>query len=110
MVMTFVIRWSWLLGLALFLPVSLPAGGEERFLPQVCRFVDSIPLLAGDCCNLRAEPSALAPSLRTIEVGTPLRVLRTWHSSNGQEWLQVQISTNEIIELSSVVRRGWVNV
>ena len=99
-----------MLGIALFLPAALPAGGGTRFQPKVCRFTGPIPFLSGDCCDLLATPSSFAPSLRTLEIGTPLRVLRTWQAPNGEDWLQVQIATNAFIELSSSVRRGWVNV
>ena len=34
---TVMLRWSWLLGVSLFGPVALPAGGAERRLPQVRR-------------------------------------------------------------------------
>ena len=108
--MTCALRWSWVLGIALFLPVDLPAGGGQRFEPQVSRWKSSSSFLAGDCCHLLATPFALAPRLRTLKLGTPIRVLRRWHSPNGEEWLQVQISKNEIFQSSSAVRRGWVNV
>ncbi|WP_414153500.1 SH3 domain-containing protein [Prochlorococcus sp. MIT 1307] len=107
--MTYVFRWSWLLGIALFFPVALPAGGGQLYQPKICRCFASTPLLAGNCCLLKASPSIFAPSLRTISVGTPLRVLRSWKAADGKEWLQVNIATNQIMELSSG-RRGWLNV
>lgn len=108
--MTFALRWSWVLGIALFLPAALPAGGGERYQPEICRLESSSPVFAGECCDLQASPSESAPSLRTLVVGTPLRVVRSWKSSNGEEWLQVQISNNPIIDLFPLARRGWVNV
>ena len=110
MPITFAIRWSWVLGIALFLPAALPAGGGQRFVPEVCRWKGPISLLAGDCCHLLATPFEFAPRLRTLTVGTPIRVLRSWNAPSGEEWLHVQISTNEIINSSIDVRRGWVNV
>ena len=110
MAITFAIRWTWVLGIALFLPVALPAGGGEFSQPKVSSFEGSIPFFASNCCELLATPFKFAPRLRSLEVGTPLRVLRSWHGSDGQEWLQVQISTNAIIRFSSLARRGWINV
>ena len=108
--MTYALRWSWLLGIALFLPAALPAGGAFRSQVEICRLEDSTSFLAGDSCNLQVSPFAFSPSLRTVEFGTPLRVLRSWHAPNGKEWLQVQINTTSMIEVSSAVKRGWVNV
>ena len=103
-------RWSWVLGIALFFPVALPAGGGQRLQPEVCRPKGSTPFFAGYCCHLLATPFAFAPRLRTLAIGTPIRVLRSWHAPNGEEWLQVQISTHHIIQSSNVVSRGWINV
>ena len=108
--MTFALRWSWVLGIALFCPVALPAGGGERYKLEIRRLTPVNSLLTGDCWVLKAGPYPLAPSLRTLQLGTPLRVLRIWHGAHGEEWLQVQITSNEIVELTSVVRRGWINV
>lgn len=108
--MTFALRWSWVLGIALFFPVALPAGGGERYKSEIWRSAPYSPFLTDDCCALKAAPCEFAPSLRTLSLGTPLRVVRIWHGAHGEEWLQVQITSNEIIELSSVVRRGWINV
>ena len=111
MAITFAIRWTWVLGIALFLPVALPAGGGEHLeTKKICRFQGSLPFLADNCCDLLATPLALAPSLRTLEIGTPLRVLRSWQAPDGDEWLQVQITSNTFIDFSSPVRRGWINV
>ena len=108
--MTFALRWSWVLGIALFLPVALPAGGGERYKSAISLREDGDSLFAGDCCVLQVSPFAVAPSLCKLRVGTPLRVLRSWQSTDKSEWLQVQIASSEIIELSSSVRRGWLNV
>jgi len=109
-VLTFAIRWSWILGIALFLPVDLPVGGGERYQSEVCRCEGSTSFLSGDSCVLKASPLPFSPNLRTVQIGTPLRVLRSWQSNTGEEWFQVQIASNSMLELAASVRRGWVNV
>ena len=108
--MTFALRWSWVLGIALFFPVALPAGGGERNQPEISGMESRRSFFTGNNCFLKASPSALAPSLRSLQVGTPIRVLSRWQSVDGQEWLRIQIASSEIFESSSLVRRGWINV
>ncbi len=96
-----VLRWSWLLGVALMAPAALPAGGGELRQPQVRRRSGSGPLHISSDCPLRHSPLAVAPSLSTLAIGTPCRLLRRWPGDDGQDWLQVQV-------LSGDCPRGWL--
>ncbi|MED5562389.1 MAG: SH3 domain-containing protein, partial [Cyanobacteriota bacterium] len=51
-----VLRWGWVLGVALLAPADLPAGGAERRQPEIRRSDRSGPLLAGTSCELRVSP------------------------------------------------------
>ena len=110
LVMTFLLRWSWVLGIALFLPVTLPAGGPEKYQSKIHFSKKENSFLISNCSILRTNPSTFAPSLRTLQIGTSVKILRKWRSSDNKKWLQVQIASNEIMELPSAVRRGWLNV
>ena len=90
-----VLRWSWLLGVALMAPAALPAGGGDCRQPQLRRRSGSGPLHLNAESPLRLSPVAVAPRLRTLPGGTPLRLLRRWSGSDGQDWLQVQTLTGE---------------
>ncbi len=105
-----VVHWGCLLGVALIAPVSLPAGGAERRNPEIRQRERSGPFLLSESCVLRSSPYVEAPSLSTLEVGTPLRILRCWHSPDGNSWLQVKIPFSEFVGLDSQARRGWVSV
>ena len=89
------LRWSWLLGVALMAPAALPAGGGDCRQPQLRRRSGSGPLHLNAESPLRLSPLAVAPRLRTLPGGTPLRLLRRWSGSDGQDWLQVQTLTGE---------------
>ncbi len=113
--MTLLIRWGWMLVLALFVPVSLPAGGgtEPRKSSQILRRDPRSgcdPLIGLSSFSLRASPSSIAPALCNFESGTPLRVLRSWESEDGKSWLMVQIASGNLARLNCSLRRGWVNV
>ena len=96
-----VLRWSWLLGVALMAPAALPAGGGDCRQPQLRRRSGSGPLHLNDDSPLQLSPLAVAPRLRTLPGGTPLRLLRRWSGSDGQDWLQVQTLAGE-------QSRGWI--
>ena len=97
------LRWSWLLGVALMAPADLPAGGADRRQPQVRRRVGSGPLHTGRETALQLSPMTVAPRLRSLEAGTSLRLLRRWTTADGRDWLQVQT-------LSGESQRGWIRV
>ena len=95
------LRWSWLLGVALMAPAALPAGGGDCRQPQVRRRSGRGPLHTASDQALRISPIAVAPRLRTLKAGTSLRLLRRWSTADGQDWLQVQT-------LDRDRRRGWL--
>jgi len=103
------LRWGWLLGVALLGPASLPAGGAERRLPQIRRQNGEGPLLSGSDCLLQAGPGLAAPALRRLEIGTPLQLLRHWRSADGRDWIQVQVASHPAFPGGSDRQRGWIH-
>ena len=104
-----VLRWSWLLGIALLAPAALPAGGADRRQPEVRRRSAGGPLISGGGDVLQAAPHINAPALRRLDLGTPLQVLRLWRCENGEEWLQVQVAATVGADHPAQTRRGWVH-
>ena len=103
-----VVRWGCVLGMALFAPVTLPAGGGELHKPAVLKRERSSPLLVSDQCVLRSSPFVVAPALIKLKNGTPLRVLRSWESVDGDNWIQVQILSLDFSAVGMSARRGWM--
>ena len=95
---------------SLLAPISLPAGGASQANSAIRRSDGAGPMLAGDNCNLRASPSVNAPTLRIVQAGTPIRVLRIWNGPDGNHWIQVKILSIELVEVLDSPTRGWVNV
>ena len=107
----YLLRWSWILLAALLLPVSLPAGGNlDSSQSQIRRRKSSIQLFTGNHCILKVSPLTVAPTLKKVEIGTPIRVLRVWTNDEGRQWLQVQVSSASNSNLFSQGDRGWLNV
>jgi hypothetical protein len=99
-----VLTWAALLGIALFAPAALPAGGADRRLPELRRRESPLePLLNPTGCVLRAAPRSQAPLLGSLEAGVPLRVLRTWMEPGGRRWLRVATTG-----AGGRASRGWL--
>jgi hypothetical protein len=93
-------RWGAVLAFALFAPVSLPAGGADRRLPDLRRRNAGEPLLSTGSQALQVAPDQLAPALAEVDVDQPLRVVRSWCDHGGEQWLQVEVGE----------QRGWLAV
>ena len=93
-------RWGALLAFALFAPVSLPAGGGDRRALELRRRSAGEPLLSTGGLALQSAPEQQAPVLAELRADQPLRVLRSWRSGSGEQWLQVEAAE----------RRGWLAV
>jgi len=99
-------RWVALLGFALIAPVTLPAGGADRRLPEVRRRQAGEPLLSAGARSLQASPEHQAPALARLSGDEPLRVLRRWQSPAGDHWLQVEAAASPAG--LAPARRGWL--
>ena len=93
-------RWGAVLAFALFAPVSLPAGGADRRLPDLRRRSAGDPLLSTGRQAIQAAPDQQAPALAQIQADQPLRVVRSWRDQGGEQWLQVDAGE----------QRGWLAV
>ena len=107
--MVILLRWGWLLGIALLGPIALPAGGAQCISPQIRFRKSSDPFLSTRASRLRATPIQHAPIVRKLVIGTPFRVLRKWQGSDGKEWLYVQVFTSGESTTNSA-RNGWLDV
>ena len=99
-----------LLSFAFLTPIDLPAGGTSRKKDLISYDDCPGPILAGKYCELRAYPSIDVKPIRTIQAGTPIRILRIWHDQSGSDWLHIQISSLEAVEDIKLVNRGWISL
>ena len=104
------LRWTWVLGLALMAPVALPAGGADPRHPDPRRRGHNGPLLSGRRDQLKSSPAAQAPSLLNLGRDTPMKVLRHWHGPDGRRWTYVQVLSGYGLGVGQVHKRGWINV
>ena len=107
LISTFIV-WAWLLGIALVVPTTLPAGGAQESLIQYRKNNIGSPIIAMKDFNLLSSASLNSSILTRVKAGTPVKVLKNWESTHTGEWLLVHITMNNFNQL--FYKRGWVNI
>ena len=107
LISTFIV-WTWLLGISLVVPTTLPAGGAQESIIQHRKNNVGSPIIALKDFNLLSSASENPSVLTRIKAGTPVTVLRNWNSSDGKKWLFVNVSIRNFNQL--FYKRGWVNI
>ena len=104
---TFIV-WTWLLGIALVVPTTLPAGGAQESIIQNRKNNVGSPIIALKDFNLYSSASNNSSILTRVKAGTPVKILKIWDSSDREKWLLVNISIQDFNQL--FYKRGWVNI
>ena len=107
-IITTFIVWTWLLGIALVVPTTLPAGGAQESIIQNRKNNVGSPIIALKDFNLLSSASQNSSILTRVKAGTPVKILKIWDSSDRQKWLLVNISIQDFNQL--FYKRGWVNI
>ena len=104
---TFIV-WTWLLGIALVVPTTLPAGGAQESIIQNRKNNVGSPIIALKDFNLLSSASKNSSILTRVKAGTPVKILKIWDSSDRGKWLLVNLSIQDFNQL--FYKRGWVNI
>ena len=104
---TFIV-WTWLLGIALVVPTTLPAGGAQESIIQNRKNNVGSPIIALKDFNLLSSASKNLSILTRVKAGTPVKILKIWDSPNREKWLLVNISIQDFNQI--FYKRGWVNI
>tara|TARA_B100000131_G_C17597182_1_gene401819 strand:- start:126 stop:452 length:327 start_codon:yes stop_codon:yes gene_type:complete len=108
--MNFLFGLSWLVFAALFVPIDLPAGGLSLNKLPSSQSTKSNILFAGSCCDLFKEPVHGSQVASHLEIGTPLKIIRSWSASDGHTWYQVQQIGLAFLDSPGHFKRGWLHV
>ena len=103
--------WTWLLGIALVVPATLPAGGGQKSQKSIIhhkKYNTSSPIIAFKEFNLLSSASINSSILTRVKEGTPLKVLKAWDSPDSGKWLLVDVLTHQFNQIFS--KRGWVRI
>ncbi len=107
LISTFIV-WSWLLGISLVLPTSLPAGGFQISIIQQRKNNIGSPIIALKDFNLLSSVSNNSSILARFKAGTPVNVLKVWDSGESGKWLLVNVISQNSYQ--SFQQRGWVSI
>ena len=104
---TFIV-WTWLLGIALVVPTTLPAGGAQESIIQNRKNNVGSPIIALKDFNLLSSASKNSSILTPVKAGTPVKVLNIWDTTDSGKWLLVNILIRDFNQV--FYKRGWVNI
>ena len=107
LISTFII-WTWLLGISLVVPTSLPAGGSQKSTIHQRENNIGSPLIALKDFNLLSSASNNSSVLTRVPFGTPVEVLQVWDSTGSGKWLLVKVLSQNFYQL--FYKRGWINI
>ena len=107
LISTFII-WTWLLGISLVVPTSLPAGGSQKSIIQHRENNIESTLIAFKDFNLLTSASNNSSILTRVQTGTPVNILKVWESKYTGKWLLVNVLNQDSYQL--FYKRGWVNI
>ena len=106
LISTFIV-WTWLLGISLLVPTTLPAGGAQKSMIQSRENRIGSPLIALKEFNLLSAADSSSSILTSVKEGTPINVLKVWDSSESEQWLLVNVLCQNFYQFFYI--RGWVN-
>ena len=102
------IVWTWLLGIALVVPTTLPAGGAQKSNIQHRKNNISSPIIALKEFNLLSSASNNSSVLTTVKAGTPVNIMKVWESTDNGKWLLVNVLSRDFYQF--FYKKGWVNI
>ncbi len=102
------IIWTWLLGISLVVPTSLPAGGSQKSMIQHRENNIGSPLIALKDFKLLSSVSNDSSILTRVQAGTPVNILKVWYANDNCQWLLVNVMSEDFDQL--FYKRGWVNI
>ena len=104
---TFII-WTWLLGISLVVPTSLPAGGSQKLIIQHRENNIHSTLIALKDFELLSSATLNSSIVSRFDSGTPVDVLKVWNSNDSGKWLLVNVLSQNFNQF--FYKRGWVNI
>ena len=107
LISTFIV-WTWLLGIALVVPTTLPAGGAQKTNIQYRDNDIRSPLIALKEFNLLSAASDDSSVLTRVKAGTPVNVMKVWESKDNGKWLLVNVLSEDFYQF--FYKKGWVNI
>ena len=107
LISTFIV-WTWLLGISLVVPTTLPAGGAQKSNIQHRESNIRSPIIALTEFNLLSSASNNSSVLTRVKAGTPVNILKVWDGNDREKWLLVNVLSQDFYQF--FYKKGWVNI
>ena len=99
-----------LMTFALIAPITLPAGGIQKNLNQSKFPHNTNEIILSSKTSLHSFPEINSKKLLVLDIGSSLSVLHVWKVSENEIWLRVELSSNQLLDHPSKVRKGWIKM
>ena len=99
-----------LIGFALIGPITLPAGGIQRYLNEYKTLDNSKEIILNGSSPLYTFPKTNAKKLMVLNPGSSLSILRKWVVNDGNIWARVELANNRFIEHPAITTKGWIKI
>ena len=99
-----------LIGFALIGPITLPAGGIQRFMNEYKTLNNPKEIILHSNCSLYTFPKTKAKKLMVLYPGSTLSILRKWVVSESDVWARVELATNRFIDDPNRAIKGWIKM
>jgi len=107
LISTFII-WTWLLGISLVIPTTLPAGGAQKSIIESRENHIGSPFISFKDFNLLSSATQNSTSITRIKSGTPVKVIKVWDENESGKWLLINVLSQDYNQLFN--KRGWVYI
>ena len=99
-----------LIGFALICPITLPAGGIQKFLAEYKTIDNSKEIILKGSCALYTFPQTKAKKLMVLYPGSSLSILHKWEVNESDIWARVELLTTRFIEHPNKTTKGWIKI
>ena len=99
-----------LIGFALIGPITLPAGGIQKYLNEYKTLNNSKEIILNTNCSLYTFPKTNAKKLMVLNSGSSLSILRKWVVNERNIWARVELATNRFIDHPNRTTKGWIKM
>ena len=99
-----------LIGFALIGPITLPAGGIQRYLNEYNILNSAKEIILNENCSLYTFPQAKAKKLMVLNSGGSLSILRKWVINDKDIRARVELATNNVIDHPNRAKKGWIKM
>ena len=95
---------------ALVGPISLPAGGIQRYINTNLDIENANEIIINSNRYIYCYPEKNSKKLLFLSAGTSASILRHWIASDDERWIRVELSKSIFINNLGQPVKGWMKI